>query len=81
MQQCEIHHAVPWEQGGPTDVDNLQALCSQHHRQQHGPHDPSKRRPGPKNRRPGSEKQPARKPRRAYLDRSRGDPLNQRLLL
>lgn len=53
MHQCEIHHVVPWEQGGGTDIDNLQALCSQHHRQHHGPHDPAKRRPGLKNRRAG----------------------------
>ena len=28
---CEIHHLRPWEQGGPTDLDNLVALCSYHH--------------------------------------------------
>ncbi len=35
MHQCDIHHIRPWEQGGPTDIDNLQALCSPCHRQHH----------------------------------------------
>jgi len=38
MHQCHIHHKQPWEHGGPTDIDNLTALCGQHHRQHHGPH-------------------------------------------
>jgi hypothetical protein len=28
---CEIHHLRPWEQGGPTNLDNLAPLCSYHH--------------------------------------------------
>ena len=28
---CDIHHVVPWEKGGPTDLDNLLPLCSHHH--------------------------------------------------
>lgn len=28
---CEVHHLVPWEQGGPTDMDNLRPRCSFHH--------------------------------------------------
>ncbi len=38
MHQCDIHHVQPWERGGPTDVNNLQPLCSEHHRHHHGPH-------------------------------------------
>jgi len=38
MHQCDIHHVRGWEHGGPTDIDNLAALCRQHHRQHHGPH-------------------------------------------
>ena len=28
---CQIHHVVPWENGGPTDLANLIPLCSSHH--------------------------------------------------
>ena len=28
---CQIHHIVPWEQGGVTDLDNLVPLCAKHH--------------------------------------------------
>jgi HNH endonuclease len=28
---CEMHHVVPWEQGGRTDLDNLVPLCSKCH--------------------------------------------------
>jgi hypothetical protein len=28
----DAHHAVPWDDGGPTDLDNLLLLCKQHHR-------------------------------------------------
>jgi len=31
FDHCEIHHVIPWERGGPTDVDNLLPLCSRHH--------------------------------------------------
>jgi Domain of unknown function (DUF222)/HNH endonuclease len=31
FDRCEIHHIIPWEQGGPTDLVNLIALCSRHH--------------------------------------------------
>ena len=30
-----IHHITHWEDGGPTDTDNLIALCPRHHRQHH----------------------------------------------
>jgi hypothetical protein len=26
------HHVLPWEHGGPTDIDNLMLLCPAHHR-------------------------------------------------
>ena len=33
---CQAHHAIWWEHGGPTDIDNLVLLCSDcHHRQIH----------------------------------------------
>lgn len=28
---CQIDHAVPWDDGGPTDAQNLGALCVRHH--------------------------------------------------
>ena len=31
FDNCQIHHVVPWEHGGPTDLDNLLPLCSTHH--------------------------------------------------
>ena len=35
VHNCEIHHILEWSDGGLTDVDNLQALCGQHHRHHH----------------------------------------------
>ncbi|MGH1489381.1 MAG: DUF222 domain-containing protein [Acidimicrobiales bacterium] len=32
---CQAHHIREWEQGGPTDLDNLVPLCSQHHHRVH----------------------------------------------
>jgi hypothetical protein len=29
--RCEIHHLIPWEIGGRTDLDNLLPLCARHH--------------------------------------------------
>jgi hypothetical protein len=29
-------HAIPWEDGGETNADNLNAICSRHH---HGKHE------------------------------------------
>ena len=37
MHQTDTHHITPWEQGGPTDIDNLQAICTEHHRHHHSP--------------------------------------------
>jgi hypothetical protein len=31
----EIHHIVHWEDGGPTNTDNLVPLCRHHHRSHH----------------------------------------------
>ena len=32
---CEIHHIVPWAEGGRTDLDNLTLLCGRHHHIHH----------------------------------------------
>lgn len=34
-QWCQAHHIVPWQAGGPTDIDNLCLLCSRCHHQVH----------------------------------------------
>lgn len=34
-RHCQGHHAVGWEQGGPTDLGNLVLLCAAHHRLLH----------------------------------------------
>ena len=31
-QHCDLDHAMPYDQGGPTDASNLGALCRRHHR-------------------------------------------------
>jgi hypothetical protein len=31
FERCEIHHILPWELGGPTDLINMVPLCSRHH--------------------------------------------------
>lgn len=31
-EQCQAHHIVEWEHGGPTDLDNLVLVCRFHHR-------------------------------------------------
>ncbi len=55
MHMADIHHIVEWENGGPTDIDNLQALCGPCHRQHHHDQDqkagrqPRRRRPANKN--------------------------------
>jgi hypothetical protein len=28
---CQAHHLIPWEEGGPTDLDNLMLVCDHHH--------------------------------------------------
>ena len=33
MHQCELHHIHEWHQDqGPTDIDNLVAVCRPHHK-------------------------------------------------
>ena len=34
-RHCDAHHVIPWERGGPTDLDNLVLLCKRHHRVAH----------------------------------------------
>ncbi|WAX56429.1 HNH endonuclease [Jatrophihabitans cynanchi] len=31
-QHCQVHHIVPWADGGPTHIDNGCLLCTYHHR-------------------------------------------------
>jgi Domain of unknown function (DUF222)/HNH endonuclease len=31
LRRCELHHVRPWQDGGPTSLDNLVALCVRHH--------------------------------------------------
>jgi len=31
FNKCEVHHILPWEFGGPTDLINLLPLCAFHH--------------------------------------------------
>ena len=34
MHRCELHHIQEWHRdGGPTDIDNLVAVCRRHHRE------------------------------------------------
>ena len=43
---CEIHHhRLPWQRGGPTDLDNGLPLCGHHHRRAHDTHFDLRRRP------------------------------------
>jgi HNH endonuclease len=32
---CDIHHVIPWQQGGRSELDNLVPLCSRHHHHVH----------------------------------------------
>ena len=31
MWHCDVHHATPWQLGGPTTLGNAVALCQPHH--------------------------------------------------
>jgi hypothetical protein len=31
LDRCDIHHIIPWQQGGPTTLSNVVALCRSHH--------------------------------------------------
>ena len=33
--RCELHHEPPWEQGGRTNLDELQLVCASHHSHRH----------------------------------------------
>jgi hypothetical protein len=33
--QCEVHHILPWSEGGGTDIDNMKLECWKHHREEH----------------------------------------------
>ena len=35
FDHCRIHHVIPWERFGLTDLDNLLPLCSKHHHHVH----------------------------------------------
>ena len=35
--RCDAHHVVPWEAGGPTDLDNIVLKCPRHHHLHHQP--------------------------------------------
>jgi hypothetical protein len=35
--RCDAHHVIPWEDGGPTDLDNLVLKCPRHHHLHHRP--------------------------------------------
>jgi hypothetical protein len=37
FQRCEIHHTIPFEHGGNTDLDHLLPICSRHHHLIHQP--------------------------------------------
>ena len=43
--RCDIHHVVPWDEGGCTDVDNAVALCRRCHRMLHRRRWPNRIRP------------------------------------
>jgi hypothetical protein len=34
---CDAHHVIPWEEGGPTEIDNLVLKCRRCHVQGHTP--------------------------------------------
>jgi hypothetical protein len=35
FDRCDLHHTVPWNEGGTTDVDNLEPKCPRHHQHLH----------------------------------------------
>ncbi|WP_232668700.1 HNH endonuclease, partial [Pseudonocardia sp. TRM90224] len=32
---CDVHHVIEWQNGGPTEINNLVMLCRMHHREVH----------------------------------------------
>ncbi len=61
MHLADIHHIVEWENGGPTDIDNLQALCGPCHRQHHHDQDQKAGRQSRRRRKPAKKNGNARK--------------------
>lgn len=43
---CELHHEVPWSEGGPTDLSRAIPLCHFHHQRIHDPAYGHAHRPG-----------------------------------
>jgi hypothetical protein len=41
-----VHHLVPWESGGRTDIDNLVLVCGRHHTAHHAGQYPIRMRNG-----------------------------------
>ncbi len=74
MHQTDTHHITPWEQGGPTDIDNLQAICTEHHRHHHGPNQYR----SSKNTAAQNATNPAPGARRADTGDGRADPSSRR---
>ena len=35
--RCQVHHVIPWSQGGPTTVKDGRLYCSAHHAMAHDP--------------------------------------------
>ena len=35
FDHCNVHHIDYWENGGPTDLNNMVPLCSRHHHAAH----------------------------------------------
>ena len=35
FNDCDIHHVIPWNRAGPTNLDNLLPLCTSHHHAVH----------------------------------------------
>jgi hypothetical protein len=35
FDRCDLHHIVPWHEGGGTDLDNLEPKCPRHHQHLH----------------------------------------------
>ncbi|MFN8026113.1 MAG: DUF222 domain-containing protein [Acidimicrobiia bacterium] len=70
---CDTHHLVPWEHGGPTDLDNLVLLCRRHHVVVH---EGGRRLVRDLDGSFRVEQRPARPPRRRFSRRAapRGDP-------
>ena len=57
MHLADIHHIIEWENGGPTDIDNLQALCGPCHRQHHHDQDQRNgRQPRRRRKKPGKNR-------------------------